>query len=702
MSLRFSITEIQETESHKLTHNAKREEWREEHAPGERIEFVGVDGEGITLPDGTHRYVLLGIDDKQISNPLGLAWHECFQFLWDNRRKNSRPTAYVGFFLGYDFTQMFRTLREHPARMLLTKQGQALRRPKSKLRFQPFPVECDGWQFDILGTKRLRIRPKPCRCESQACEHVKNTPWMTICDVGPFFQKSFLKVIDPKEWGTPIVSQTTYETIATGKERRSVADLDSDMLFYNRLENESLSLVMSELAKGLSGLGIYLRPDQWFGPGQAAQAWLKDRAITRERLIEITPPDVLDAARMSYFGGWFEIFMHGIILGTTYEYDINSAYPYIISTLPCLEHGEWRHNVARAASDTREYTLVRCQVVGSDRYVGAMLHRDSHGTISRPHRTEGWYWLHEIQAAKASGCLDVFPEILESWTYVPCDCPAPLREVKDIYELRTRVGKKTPLGVACKLVPNSLYGKFAQSIGNPRYANAIYASLITSGCRAMILNAIATHPQKTKAVRMVATDGVYFSSPHPALPISPGLGDWECEEKQNICLFKPGVYWDDKTREAIRAGKAPVFKARGVNAKDFASQLANIDAKFYRLHTTTPERIEWPKVEFPIGFAMITATQALARNRWELAGTLVPDPVAKQSSNPILKRESWYWDNERNLRSQPVSNSDPYEASHPYEKRFGIEDPFSQESEELQGITPDGFPSDLWKEILYG
>src|SRR6185312_6510244 len=52
---------------------------------------------------------------------------------------------------------------------------------------------------------------------------------------------------------------------------------------------------------------------------------------------------LLDAARSSYYGGWFEIFAHGHIPEVTWEYDINSAYPAIISRLPCLSHGRWEY-----------------------------------------------------------------------------------------------------------------------------------------------------------------------------------------------------------------------------------------------------------------------------------------------------------------------------------------------------------------------
>jgi hypothetical protein len=688
MTRSITITEVEYSDAHRHNANVARKQWRNDNPADTRYqniptEFVGVDGEGVTKPDGSHYYVLLGVGDQQITNPNGLGFEECLEFLWDNFRTGS--VAYVGFFLGYDFVQMFKQLPEERARMLLTKQGRAKRAPKNPKRVQPFPVEYNGWEFDILGNKRLKIRK------------AGSKRWMNICDTGPFFQKSFLKVIDPNEWSDPIVTQEEYDLVAQGKSHRSSASLDRDMLRYNRLENEILARVMCKLNEGFQSLDIHLAPGQWFGPGQAAQAWLKGKAITSETLREITPLEVLEHARESYFGGWFEIMAHGIIPGITYEYDINSAYPYIISTLPCLEHGEWVHNDPDCQWETL-YTLVYARVRGDDRNIGTMLHRDTKGNISRPDRTEGWYWLHEIVAAKRAGIISDDPDILDSWTYRPCSCIPPFVKVRDIYALRKQVGKKTPLGIACKLVPNSLYGKFAQSIGNPEFSNPIYASLITAGTRTMILNAIATHPRGTNAVRMVATDGVYFSEPHPNLPITGNLGDWDTDKKTNIRLFKPGVYWDDKAIAAVRDGISPVFKARGVNARDFGQKLEEVD----RLFRAMESEDDWPVVRFPLQFMMITAIQALMRNDWTQAGTLVKSPEAKQSSNPARKRCDGYWDDDGVLRTHPIINR-PYVPSLPYEKRFGMildgtmEDPFNFERDYL---TREGQPGMTLREAL--
>ena len=125
--MHFTITETgPESETHRRSHNTRRGQWRKSNPANTRYNnvptrFVGVDGEGVTLADGTHVYVLLGVADNQITNPNGLSFIECVEFLWENFEQGS--VAYVGFFLGYDFVQMFRSLPEERARMLLSKEG---------------------------------------------------------------------------------------------------------------------------------------------------------------------------------------------------------------------------------------------------------------------------------------------------------------------------------------------------------------------------------------------------------------------------------------------------------------------------------------------------------------------------------------------------------------------------------------------------
>lgn len=681
--------------------------------------FIGVDGEGINLPNGEHRYVLLGIGNDQIEDEYGLRWDTILEFLY----KHYAPGyAFVGFYLGYDFDRWLRTMPEKKVERLLTAEGRAARKSTSaNLHQRVLPVDLPfGWQINMLGKKMLEFRKRSCHCDILYCKCPGKGPWMRICDAGPFFQSSFLTAIDPSKWQTPIVSRDEFELIKKGKENRADADhIDEEMRYYNRLENEILARLMRVLNDGFKEMGIILAPGQWFGPGQAAQKWMKKESITTAEEIQNTvPQSFLEAARKSYFGGWFEIMMHGIIEGESHEYDINSAYPYIISRLPCLLHGSYTNGVGsydRKAGD-KSLVLVYARLSsfrkGHACAIGTMLHRDKSDRILRPTRTEGWYWLHEIDAAKRAKLISKC-HITEWKRYEPCNCRCPMRNVADLYDLRIRVGKDTPLGKGCRLAYNSMYGKFAQSIGNPIFANPIWASLITAGCRTMILDAIATHPKGKWHVAMVATDAVFFVTPHPKLPVSKALGDWDYQARNSLTLFKPGVYWDDKTRRSIRENEAPQFKARGIAAADFAHCLGGIDDAFREWDNNPPAisdnpgNVEgWPSVEFKTHFAMVSCLQAIRRHKWFLAGQVSQSGKMVQNANPYDKRiGAWREELEDGRyiwRSEPWTFPINDCKSKPYQKRFGMEDPWSLERLEYYGINEDGTIPDLIQGVLKG
>lgn len=625
-------------------------------------DFIAVDGEGVTYPDGRHDYVCLSVGSETLDrNGERLDTLSIFRFLYEQYAE-SPDSAFVGFYLSYDFSQWLKDLPREKAWMLLSDEGIAKRTPSQvdDARF-PWPVRWGGWEFDILHMRRFKLRP------GEDNPDYTDTGWLYVCDSGPFWQTSFMSAIDPRNWGNdPVVSPEQYDVIRQGKKDRSAAVFGPSMIRYNRAENAVLSEAMRRLDKGFRANGWQLRRNQWFGPGQIADAWLKSvNAPKREDIEEVTPQPALDAARAAYYGGWFEIPRHGLVKGTSYEYDINSAYPYIIAELPCLLHGSWRHvREPRWVNPPSSYVLVKCRTRGYDTFLGGLPHRNDDGIISRPLQTDGWYWWHEVSASRDAKLITNV-SIREAWVYEPCPCPRPFKAIRDLYQQRLAIGKNTAAGKALKLCYNSAYGKFAQSVGRPKYANAVYASLITAGCRTMILDAIATHPARSAAVLMVATDGVYFRTPHPSLNIDgQELGAWDTATKENLCLFMPGVYWDDKARAALKIdGSPPQLKSRGINAYELASHIAEVDSRFADPFTV------WPSVRIPVGFSVITANLALARNRWYQCGSVVTDGAKDLSSDPINKRDPIpYYDESGLLTTIPYSWHGP---SVPYSRRFG-------------------------------
>lgn len=691
------------------------------------LEFIAVDGEGVKRDDWyedwddeleefvTRKrtvtdYILLSVGEEALHrNGAALTHVEIFEFLWEQFQEHQNA-VFVGFFLGYDFAQWFKSMPANVGWSLLAKDGIARRQPRADSpQIFPWPVRYGGWEFDILGMKRFKLRPhipweqrpeKIVNHKDGTMSVVKYHPhsWMYICDSGSFFQTSLMTVINPKNWATPIVSDEEYAILERGKLDRDTAQFSPEMIEYNRIENVVLARIMADLNAGFVSDGIRLKKKQWFGPGQAAQEWMKLIGVpTGEEVREVVPRWARDAARESYYGGWFEIRGHGYIPGTTYGYDINSAYPHIIASLPCLLHGVWTTGVGKPPPLAHgSMRLVDATVEGDKRKLppfGPAPHRTATGTILRPLKTTGWYWWHEMQASKRAGFLHKMT--VHNWVdYKPCKCAPPLAAISEMYEGRLRVGKNTSSGKAKKLVYNSAYGKMAQSVGQPRFSNPIYASLITAGCRTMILDAIATHPGKGKAVVMVATDAVYFDSPHPTLDLDEErLGAWGEEPHENITLLMPGLYWDESSRERFAAGKDVKLKSRGIAGRDLAAFMTTIDSEFQKKKDMRMWDY-WPKFEIPVQFGMVGAKLAASQDRWHDCGVINTTP-RKMDSQPYSKRAGEVLGEGRYIYSVPYAEA-AENRSVPYERAFG-EDVAADEAQELRALlTPDGsLESDL-------
>ena len=726
----------------------RRKSWADRF--GGPPEFIGVDSEGVTTPYD-HRAVLLGIGSDQYENPKGLHWSEVFTWFYEHFRGHPRA-SYVGFYLGYDYNQWYRTLPERTAWELLTIPGRAGRRPQYKGNPAAIPVRAEGWEFDMMGFKRLAVRPQVCTCRNPVsrveCEHVQN-PWAYLCDAGAFFQMSFMKVIDPKNWvingvltdwpcTEPVegyAGDDLYAKILEGKERRAVAVLDEDMKFYNRAENIILGRVMGSLARGFTDIDINLRRNQWYGPGAAAAHWLRSKHAPKRVDLEKNVPEYwLGLCKGSYYGGWFEIFSHGIIPGVSWNYDINNAYPYAIKNLPCMAHdGKYgRRKDGKPRKKDGRYILCNATVQGANNRIGPLPHRRRNGNILRPKITRGWYWLDEIEAAQRANLVDTIT--IHEWAWFdPCQCSKPFDDIQLMYDKRLAVGKNTSQGKAIKLTNNSDYGKFAQNVGSAPYGNWFYASRITASCRIQIMDAIATHDGGPDSVLMVATDGICFDSPHTQLPISKALGEWEETQYTELTLFKPGVYWHRKGKDAVLDAKTrgvPKGKpadehgpATGLMAcietadqqfrswqerGHFPGELVDGPQGVIRETLKVRTIYGWPYLDVPVSFRMTSCAQALNMGKWNVAGEVENNFYLRQDCDPHEKRYGQEWNEGKSRldsfvhpRTESIHTT-PYGAAEypePTDWGYGLDGPVINDVAEILGTMRD--PDLLEWEVVF-
>lgn len=625
------------------------------------IPFVSVDGEGGEVEDEQmslfgpgktrHEYLLLRAGNEVLETGKPLTWYECFKFLASLPPKCN----YVSYFFDYDSTMMIRGLTPERLHRLLRRD-----RPLGKNN-QILPLDVGPFQIDYLPGKEFKVR------------WTDGGEWVVVQDVGTFFQTSFIKTLDKWKIGTDEERQMIRE----GKALRSeFGQLTDEIRFYNALECKLLSELMQQFREICKQLG-YL-PSRWEGPGLLATAAFRKHKIPRSKDLEIMKNgELLQFARSAYYGGRFEIGTVGPTPPVD-QWDINSAYPFNITSLPCLLHGEWVHSVGELPHTSSSVYCGRVKFgpLRSSHYYGFPI-REKNGNISFPTSGVGWYWSPEIESVMKGGYQEV--EFLEVWQYVSnCSCK-PFRFCEGIYNARIRLGKDYK-GWVLKLLLNSLYGKMAQSIGFPVYSNPIWAGLITSATRAMILDAIYL-AEDTADVHMIATDGIFATS--GALPLEDEgtkFGGWSLKHlPDGMFIIQPGLYF---TEEDITTPKT-----RGVPQSAIVEHRQEFLAAFNSVQHTSCGKDGKVTIDLP---TFLGAKLCLHMDNLSMAGMWINEP----------RTVTFDWSSKRSsvLREGALLQPLPYERDYPetipYDKLLGtpIDVALIQELREMQSQQPDWIP----------
>jgi hypothetical protein len=363
-----------------------------------------------------------------------------------------------------------------------------------------------------------------------------------IWDTFSYWQMSFAKALDSSMALFDDFQKKVIANIKRMKAERSNFDVisDDEIREYCFNECEYLSILYRDMLRHADELG-YIQ-NSHFGPGSIATAF-----FTAENLKWYLPdrgpggylaglPEFVPIH--SYYGGRFEISIQGTV-GNLIENDIQSAYPSIAVTLPCLKHGRFRR-VSEFESNKWGFYYVGSETSGpwapfpfrANAETGkAYLNHANKGAIAFVHGGRRWVTDDELRTAREFYGADAIP-IYDGWVFDRGCNHRPFEKLNDMYLWR-KVGNPScknctngvidkegktvyfcpehdepsdGLSKVIKLIINSIYGKLAQSIGwkfdsssrgsrgidsstykAPPFQCYIWAAWITGGTRAKVM-----------------------------------------------------------------------------------------------------------------------------------------------------------------------------------------------------------------------
>lgn len=504
----------------------KQEKQRFQARRKNKLPFAAWDGEGV-VHNGRKdmSYVLFGCvtaDTNYAITGKQLTTDQCLEHIL-TVGKALKDHIHVSFAFTFDVDQILRDLDDDLLHML---------KEVNSIRY-------DGYLIKYIPRKFFEVTKK-------------DLGRVIIYDAFTFFACSFLKACEqylPKD-------DERLKKVKEGKDARNVFTYDALNTFikpYWILEGQLMVDLMNALRHSMISAGISL--DSWHGPGAVASSLIRSNRIAThiKTSRQNMPEQVLDATAHAYFGGRFECFQFGYIEGPIYSYDLRSAYPAALSKIPGLMGGHWEQT-----KELNQWGLYKVRLTGNRSVLsyGPFPFRAENKTVSYGLHGVGWYYGHEVIAAKMSG----WPiDILDGWIYVNSE-RKPFAFVEELYHQRAIWKREgNPAQLAAKLGMNSIYGKLCQTVGwnertgePPRFHNQWYAGHITSWCRAQIQLAIAQNPA---AIIAVETDGIYSTEPLN-LKVSDNLGDWEKTVYDDCIYVQNGVYFlksgDKWIKERIR------------------------------------------------------------------------------------------------------------------------------------------------------
>lgn len=347
--------------AHRSSKAAERREKQKLARLGQTLErrAIGIDGEGISLEDGSHLYYYLAAvrSDGTVLGELydaeGIITLDALDFVHGLPKVDEDGVPYLGVFgygFGYDLAKWLEGLKNKKLWKLFHDEAPGAHLGVAGLAEHvdddapPEKVRAGVYELELIGKCFQQTR-------RGAPKGLKQTK---VWDILKGFQSTFVRALRDWEVGTP----EEWERIERMKKKRGGFKDEklSDVQRYCKDECRLLAELVETYVRAHVEAGIDLR-GKFHGAGSTSDAFLMlmsalDKRCTRE-VADLDHPlegmfMTAEAATRSafsraFFGGRAEVSRLGIVPGPVWTADIASAYPHALFDLPCVRHGKWKH-----------------------------------------------------------------------------------------------------------------------------------------------------------------------------------------------------------------------------------------------------------------------------------------------------------------------------------------------------------------------
>jgi len=257
--------------------------------------------------------------------------------------------------------------------------------------------------------------------------------------------------------------------------------------------------------------------------------------------LKYIPINILDIAFQCYYGGRFEILKRGFFK-ELYNYDINSAYPFVIRNLPSLKYGIWKMIKKISKNECIGYYKVLLNI--NKKRISPFCIRTGNLVIFPNGIYNVWITWYEADLLR-----DSITKLYYGYEYIPNKHEYyPFRNAIDyLYKFKTDYKDKDQVFYwLYKLTMNALYGCFIERhkkaeniITSGILFNSVYGSIITAKTRHKLLKDI--DKKDYKHIVGFHTDSI-ISTKTLDLKCTDRIGDWSLDNKGSGVVLMSGIY----------------------------------------------------------------------------------------------------------------------------------------------------------------